>query len=52
VDRLRVRLAAGSVGFGVVLLAVGVTVQFGWTWTAMLAGAGMVAAGLLVEVGD
>jgi hypothetical protein len=46
------RVATGSVAVGALLLAVGVAVQFGWTWTSMLAGAGLVAAGLLVEVGD
>jgi len=46
------RVAAGSVGVGTLLLSVGVTVQFGWTWTVMAAGAALVAAGLVVEVGD
>jgi hypothetical protein len=46
------KVATGAVGFGTLLLSVGVTVQFGWTWTVMAAGAALVAAGLLVEVGD
>lgn len=51
-DRLRVKIAAASVATGGLLLGVGVTVEFGWTWTSMLAGSAMVAAGLYVEVGD
>jgi len=52
VDRLRVKLAAASVVAGSLLVGVGVTVEFGWTWTSMLAGAALVAAGMIVEVGD
>lgn len=45
-------LATALVASGVAAVAVGVTVEFGWTWTAMLVGACLAAAGLYVEVGD